>query len=42
MPYAPVAGRVAGQPHWVRATVDPRDEEVFSFEPELVEENVAP
>ena len=28
--------------HWVRATVDPRDEEVFSFEPELVEENVAP
>lgn len=28
--------------HWVRATVDPRDEEVFSFEPELIEENVAP
>ena len=26
--------------HWVRATVDPRDEEVFSFEPEIVEENV--
>ncbi len=24
------------------ATVDPRDEEVFSFEPEIVEENVAP
>ncbi|HKH12914.1 MAG TPA: metallophosphoesterase family protein [Rubrobacter sp.] len=28
--------------HWVRATVDPRDEEVFSFEPEIVQENVAP
>ena len=28
--------------HWVRATVDPRDEEVFSFEPEIIEENVAP
>jgi len=28
--------------HWVRATVDPSDEEVFSFEPEIVEENVAP
>lgn len=28
--------------HWVRATVDPRDEKVFSFEPEIVEENVAP
>ena len=28
--------------HWVRATVDPRDGEVFSFEPELIEENVAP
>ncbi len=28
--------------HRVRATVDPRDEGVFSFEPELVEENVAP
>lgn len=28
--------------HWIRATVDPRDEEVFSFEPEIVEENVAP
>jgi hypothetical protein len=28
--------------HWVRATVDPRDPEVFSFEPELVEENIAP
>jgi len=28
--------------HWVRATVDPRDEEIFSFEPEIVEENVAP
>ena len=27
---------------WVRATVDPRDEAVFSFEPEIVEENVAP
>ena len=26
--------------HWVRATVDPRDEEVFSFEPELVEGNL--
>ena len=26
--------------HWVRATVNPRDEEVFSFEPEIVEENV--
>lgn len=28
--------------HWVRARVDTRDEEVFSFEPELIEENVAP
>ena len=28
--------------HWVRATVDPRDPEVFSFEPEIVEENVTP
>ena len=28
--------------HWVRAKVDPRDEEVFSFEPEITEENVAP
>ena len=28
--------------HWVRATVDPRDEGVFSFEPEIVEENVTP
>ncbi len=28
--------------HWVRAAVDPRDEEVFSFEPEIIEENVAP
>ena len=28
--------------HWVRATVDARDDEVFSFEPEIVEENVAP
>ena len=28
--------------HWVRATVDTRDDEVFSFEPEIVEENVAP
>ncbi len=28
--------------YWVRATVDPREEEVFSFEPQLVEENVAP
>ena len=28
--------------HWVRATVDTRDDEVFSFEPELVEENLAP
>jgi hypothetical protein len=28
--------------HWVRATVSPRDEEVFSFEPEIIEENVAP
>lgn len=28
--------------HWVRASVDARDEEVFSFEPELVEENLTP
>jgi hypothetical protein len=28
--------------HWVRATVDSRSEEVFSFEPELVEENATP
>lgn len=28
--------------HWVRATVDPRDDEVFSFEPEIIEENVTP
>lgn len=28
--------------NWVRATVNPRDEEVFSFEPEIIEENVAP
>ncbi len=28
--------------HWVRATVDRRDEEVFSFEPEIIEENFAP
>jgi len=28
--------------HWVRATVDTRDDEVFSFEPEIVEENAAP
>jgi hypothetical protein len=26
--------------HWVRATVDTRDEEVFSFDPEIVEENL--
>ncbi|MGH3145426.1 MAG: hypothetical protein ACRDTR_06445 [Rubrobacter sp.] len=28
--------------HWVRATVDTSDEEVFSFEPEIVEENTTP
>jgi hypothetical protein len=28
--------------HWVRATVNARDDEVFSFEPEIIEENVAP
>jgi hypothetical protein len=28
--------------HWVRASVDARSEEVFSFRPEIVEENVAP
>jgi hypothetical protein len=28
--------------HWVRATVDTRDPKVFSFQPEIVEENVAP
>ncbi len=28
--------------HWVRATVDTGDDEVFSFEPEIVEENIAP
>lgn len=28
--------------HWVRATVNPRNEEVFSFEPEIIEANVAP
>ncbi len=28
--------------HWVRASVDARDEEVFSFEPEIIEENLAP
>jgi hypothetical protein len=28
--------------HWVRATVDTRDPEIFSFEPEIVEENAAP
>lgn len=27
--------------HWVRTTVDTRDAEVFSFQPEIVEENVA-
>jgi hypothetical protein len=27
--------------HWVRATVGPRDEEIFSFEAEIVEANVA-
>jgi hypothetical protein len=29
-------------PHWVRATVDPRDEDVFSFRAEVVDENVVP
>ena len=28
--------------HWVRATVDTRDPEVFSFQPEIVGENVTP
>ena len=28
--------------HWVEATVDTRDEEVFSFAPKLVEKNLAP
>ena len=28
--------------HWVRASVDTRDAEVFSFQPEIVEENVTP
>ena len=28
--------------HWVRASVDTRDPEVFSFQPEIVEENVTP
>ncbi|MBA3423521.1 MAG: hypothetical protein H0U04_03070 [Rubrobacter sp.] len=28
--------------HWVRATVNTRDDEVFSFQPEIVAENVAP
>ena len=28
--------------HWVRATVNPREEEVFSFQPRIVDENVAP
>lgn len=28
--------------HWVRATVDPSDPEVFSFQPEIVEENGIP
>jgi hypothetical protein len=27
--------------HWVRASVDARDPEVFSFQPEIVEENLA-
>lgn len=26
--------------HWVRATVDTRDPEVFTFQPEIVEENI--
>ena len=28
--------------HWVRASVDTRNPEVFSFQPEIVEENVTP
>jgi hypothetical protein len=28
--------------HWIRASVDTRDPEVFTFQPEVVEENVAP
>lgn len=28
--------------HWVRASVDTRDPEVFSFQPEIVEENLTP
>jgi hypothetical protein len=28
--------------HWVRATVDTRDPEVFAFQPEIVQENVTP
>ncbi len=28
--------------HWVRASVDARDPQVFSFRPEIIEENVAP
>jgi hypothetical protein len=28
--------------HWVRATVDTSDPEVFSYQPEMVNENVTP
>ena len=28
--------------HWVRATIDTHEDEVFSFDPELVEDNLAP
>lgn len=28
--------------HWIRATVNSREEEVFSFQPRIVDENVAP
>jgi hypothetical protein len=28
--------------HWVRATIDIRDPEVYSFQPEIVDENVGP
>jgi hypothetical protein len=28
--------------HWVRTSVDARDPEVFTFQPEIIEENAAP
>ena len=28
--------------HWVRVSVNPRNPEVFAFEPEIIEDNVTP